>query len=91
MGLFLMIFLWVIFIHFCTKLFVSLCAIYIPGQYGHCLDLSYRWFGEGGMGAFLAAVPRWVELGARMIGGCCRVGPQEIKLIKQRVDSIQKT
>ena len=52
---------------------------------------GFRWFGEGGMEGFLAAVPRWVELGARIIGGCCRVGPQDIKLIRQCVDSLQKT
>ena len=51
----------------------------------------HRWFGDKEMKGFLAAVPRWVELGATMIGGCCRVGPQEIQLIKQLVDSLHKT
>lgn len=43
------------------------------------------------MEGFLAAVPRWVELGTRMIGGCCRVGPKEIQLIRQCLDSLPMT
>ncbi|MEO6124566.1 MAG: homocysteine S-methyltransferase family protein [Ilumatobacteraceae bacterium] len=28
-----------------------------------------------------AAVARWIAAGARLIGGCCRVGPAEIAAI----------
>ena len=45
----------------------------------------------GGIDGFLSAVPKWTALGARMIGGCCRVGPEEIQLIRQCVDSLITT
>jgi S-methylmethionine-dependent homocysteine/selenocysteine methylase len=35
-----------------------------------------RWTGTPGIDA--DAVPRWVESGARLVGGCCRVRPQHI-------------
>ena len=64
-------------------------SIYI--YYNSNVNFVFSWFGEGGMEGFLVAVPKWVELGARIIGGCCRVGPQDIKLIRQCVDSLQTT
>jgi homocysteine S-methyltransferase len=38
-----------------------------------------RWTGEAGISA--DAVPTWVEAGARLIGGCCRVRPAHIAAI----------
>ena len=35
-----------------------------------------RWTGHPGIDT--DAVPRWVEAGARLVGGCCRVRPQHI-------------
>jgi homocysteine S-methyltransferase len=35
-----------------------------------------RWTGTGGVD--VAAVPGWVRAGARLVGGCCRVGPAGI-------------
>jgi S-methylmethionine-dependent homocysteine/selenocysteine methylase len=26
-----------------------------------------------------ADVPRWVAAGARLVGGCCRIGPDQIR------------
>lgn len=42
-----------------------------------------RWVGgSGARGAELAEMaPRWVAAGARLVGGCCRVGPPEIAAI----------
>ena len=31
------------------------------------------------------AAPRWVGLGARIIGGCCRTGPDQIRALRQRL------
>lgn len=38
-----------------------------------------RWTGRGALGE--ADVRGWVEAGARLVGGCCRVGPAEIAAI----------
>jgi homocysteine S-methyltransferase len=38
-----------------------------------------RWTGTGGVD--VAAVPGWVRAGARLVGGCCRVGPAGIAAI----------
>ena len=29
--------------------------------------------------------PRWAGLGATMIGGCCRVMPEEVRQIRERL------
>jgi S-methylmethionine-dependent homocysteine/selenocysteine methylase len=42
-----------------------------------------RWTGEAGISA--DAVPTWVAAGARLIGGCCRVCPQDIATIAAAV------
>ena len=33
----------------------------------------------------LAAAAAWVELGARLVGGCCRTGPAEIRDLRRRL------
>ncbi|MCZ8095130.1 MAG: homocysteine S-methyltransferase family protein, partial [Acidovorax sp.] len=33
--------------------------------------------------AFAEAAMRWHAQGARLIGGCCRTGPQDIAALKQ--------
>ncbi len=44
---------------------------------GEAWDADHRtWFGTSGWSAELA--PRWVDAGARVIGGCCRVRPDDI-------------
>jgi homocysteine S-methyltransferase len=40
---------------------------------------SRRWLGAGSGGFPAAAVERWHELGARLIGGCCGIGPDGIR------------
>ncbi len=37
-----------------------------------------RWTGAGGPTVDVAAARRWVRAGARLVGGCCRVGPDRI-------------
>ena len=38
-----------------------------------------RWTGEPGIAP--DAVPKWVDAGARLVGGCCRIRPQHIAAI----------
>jgi homocysteine S-methyltransferase len=39
---------------------------------------KHGWRGSGDQGSLAALAPQWVRAGARMVGGCCRIGPQEI-------------
>lgn len=36
---------------------------------------------------YLAHAHRWVEAGAQLIGGCCGIGPDHIRLLKERLPS----
>ncbi len=38
-----------------------------------------RWVGAAGRCDLGAAAPDWIELGARLIGGCCRTSPDDIR------------
>jgi homocysteine S-methyltransferase len=42
-----------------------------------------RWTGSPGISAY--DVPSWVDAGARLIGGCCRVRPADIERIAAAV------
>jgi len=34
---------------------------------------------------YLSAARRWVQMGAQVIGGCCGIGPDHIRLLKERL------
>lgn len=34
---------------------------------------------------YLSAAQQWVEMGARIIGGCCGIGPEHVRLLKERL------
>ncbi|HNP36286.1 MAG TPA: homocysteine S-methyltransferase [Woeseiaceae bacterium] len=40
-----------------------------------------RWGGGGALSDFTTAAARWVSAGATHVGGCCRVGPAEIRAL----------
>jgi len=44
---------------------------------------SKRWGGHAGALQFGEQARRWFAAGARLIGGCCRTGPQEIRSVKR--------
>lgn len=44
-----------------------------------------RWAGQGCRGLTAAA---WYELGARLIGGCCRTGPEDIRLMRAELTKV---
>jgi homocysteine S-methyltransferase len=51
---------------------------------GETWDAAARgWVGEPDLD--LAAVDGWVEAGARLVGGCCRVGPEQIRDLARHV------
>lgn len=47
------------------------------------------WRGSAAEGLDAAAVARWVEAGARWVGGCCRVGPAQIAAIAAAVSGLR--
>lgn len=51
--------------------------IYSDGWSGkaNCIPLDYH-------------VAEWVQLGTRLVGGCCRIGASDIQRIKRAVDEI---
>jgi len=50
---------------------------------GECYDASdKRWHGVGRQLDFAAAARAWYDAGARLIGGCCRTSPRDIRAIK---------
>jgi len=53
---------------------------------GECYEASTKqWSGAGGDLRFGEQARLWFAEGARLIGGCCRTGPMEIRSVKQCV------
>ncbi len=48
---------------------------------------SGSWSGATAEDDWLAGVDEWVAAGARLVGGCCRIGPDLIGELRARVDS----
>lgn len=51
--------------------------------------LRHRWIGPSRFGADLAA--QWIAAGARIVGGCCRVGPADIAAIHRACSQGEKS
>ena len=45
------------------------------------------WTGSADSEAFAASATLWFEAGARLIGGCCRTGPEEIARVRQALEN----
>ena len=53
---------------------------------GETFDAKTRtWQGQGNLDDFAEQAAHWRDLGARIIGGCCRVTPEHIRAVKQRL------
>lgn len=46
---------------------------------------SKRWSGPADSREFALASRGWYEVGARLLGGCCRTRPQDIRLVRQEI------
>ena len=44
---------------------------------------SRRWVGERAPGGFADAARRWRDAGARLVGGCCRTGPEHVRQLRK--------
>jgi homocysteine S-methyltransferase len=48
---------------------------------------THDWHGSAG-GSLAALAPQWISDGARMVGGCCRIGPQEIAVLTELLSRV---
>jgi homocysteine S-methyltransferase len=54
---------------------------------GETYDTAARaWKGSPAGAEWLAALPDWLAAGARVVGGCCRVGPEVIRALRRRLE-----
>ena len=62
-------------------------AIVVYPNSGEQWDGQTRsWRGSWDQGSLAALAPQWVSAGARMIGGCCRIGPREIAALDEALN-----
>ncbi len=45
------------------------------------------WHGDAGRQSLATLAPEWIAAGARLVGGCCRVGPQDIAALAQALSA----
>jgi homocysteine S-methyltransferase len=58
---------------------------------GECYEASSKnWTGAPGTTGFGDQARRWYEEGARLIGGCCRTGPDDIREVRRCAASIAR-
>lgn len=49
---------------------------------------THRWQGSWDNHSLAAHAPAWISAGARMVGGCCRIGPREIATLHARLTKL---
>jgi len=49
-----------------------------PNSGEHWDGQTHDWHGGCNHGSLTALAPQWIRDGARLVGGCCRIGPREI-------------
>ena len=49
---------------------------------------THRWRGSRDHTSLAALAPQWVSAGARMVGGCCRIGPREIAALDEALSHV---
>ncbi len=52
---------------------------------GHWLRPQWAFVDQVSPEAYAAEVGAWVESGARIVGGCCGIGPSHIKAVRERI------
>jgi homocysteine S-methyltransferase len=58
------------------------------GVYAHSgewIDPNWQFIDMISPEDYLTAAQQWIELGAQIIGGCCGIGPEHIRLLKERL------
>ena len=60
----------------------------VTGAYAHSgtwADPEWEFDDSTSPEDYLGAAQRWVEMGAQIIGGCCAIGPEYIRLLRERL------
>ena len=61
-------------------------AIIVYPNSGETYDVSSNsWFGEESAIEYAGAAKNWYDAGAVIIGGCCRIGPKDISILRATV------
>ena len=62
-------------------------AIVVYPNSGETYEVSTNsWFGSADHGEYARAAPGWNDAGAKIIGGCCRIGPQHIASLREQLN-----
>jgi homocysteine S-methyltransferase len=61
-----------------------------PNSGEHYDAAAKHWHGRPGTGSFASDARTWFEHGARLIGGCCRTTPDDIRAIKDWARQLRK-
>lgn len=56
---------------------------------GETYSVEDGWKGTNSCAPLEDYVEEWIGLGAKFIGGCCRVGAKNINQIKQRIEQLR--
>ena len=54
-------------------------------HYGEFVMPNWQFIDTVSPEAFAAEAEQWLELGAQLIGGCCGITPEHIRLLKERL------
>lgn len=57
----------------------------------HFTTTPCRFCGQRSADVILDQLPEWRRLGVAVVGGCCRVGPEDIRQLRERVDQINES
>ncbi len=49
---------------------------------------THRWHGSADHRSLAALAPQWISAGARLVGGCCRIGPREIAALNEALSRV---
>jgi S-methylmethionine-dependent homocysteine/selenocysteine methylase len=60
----------------------------LTGAYAHSgtwVDPEWRFDHQISPEDYLGAARQWVDMGVRIVGGCCAIGPEHVRLLKERL------
>jgi len=58
------------------------------GAYAHSGDFvnpNWIWVNMISPEAYVTEARKWVEMGAQIIGGCCGIGPEYVRLLREQL------
>jgi homocysteine S-methyltransferase len=66
----------------------SKAIVVYPNSGEHWDGQARSWHGSWNHDSLAALAPQWVSAGARMVGGCCRIGPGEIAALDEALSHV---